>query len=263
MYLDANNCGSAPSFAPPSERTAHVVSKRPVDQELIESHLHLVHAAVARLKRRIPAYVDAADLYSVGLTGLVTAARKFNPVQGRTFAGFAALRIRGAMLDELRRMDTCSRRARVRARQLKASAEALEQKLGRAATDEELRSSLALTREQFRTWVGDAQPVTFVAIDRPVGETGETGASLHEFLADDTDRNGATQLEKEELVELLSRRLNELPASQRKILSMYYYDGRRVGEIAREFGVSSSRISQVHTRALDKIRTWLKAERDR
>jgi RNA polymerase sigma factor for flagellar operon FliA len=227
------------------------------EQELIESHLHLVQSAVARIKRTVPAHIDADDLYSVGLAGLVAAVRKYNPIQGRTFAGFAALRIRGAMLDELRRLDTCSRRGRARARQLKSATNELEQKLGRAATDEEVRGSLGLSPGEYSKWVEDAKPVGFLAIDRPTTFEDGSGPSLHDMLVDHQDETGSERLEKAEMTNLLSKRLEELPSQQKQILSMYYFENVGIGDIARAFGVTSSRISQVHTRALHDLRSWL------
>jgi RNA polymerase sigma factor for flagellar operon FliA len=232
------------------------------EQELIENHLHLVHSAVARLKRTVPGHIDADDLRSIGLTGLVSAVRRFNPVQGRTFAGYAAMRIRGAMLDELRRLDSCSRRARARARQLKATTQELEQRHGREVTSEEVRNSLGLGREEYGKWVDEAQPVGFVAIDRSAEKEEGQGASLHDMLADEQDETGRVQLEKEELTRLLAQRIEELPSQQKKILALYYYENVRIGEIARTFGVTSSRVSQVHTRTLNELRDWLSAARE-
>ena len=112
------------------------VSPSAVDEkDLIERHLYLVRNVVDRIKLNLPTHIDADDLYSVGITGLLAAVRKFDPQQGCTFASYAAMRIRGSILDELRRMDWCPRRARARSRKLKETIVDVEQKLGRAATD--------------------------------------------------------------------------------------------------------------------------------
>src|SRR5471032_3487364 len=112
------------------------------EKDLIERYLPLVRNVVDRIKLNVPAHVDADDLYSVGITGLIAAVRKFDPEQGTTFAGYASLRIRGAILDELRRMDWCPRRARARARKIKEAINQLEQRLGRAATEEDICKEL-------------------------------------------------------------------------------------------------------------------------
>src|SRR6266542_658931 len=173
------------------------VSPSAVDEkDLISRYLPLVRNVVDRIKLNVPAHVDADDLYSVGITGLIAAVRKFDPEQGSTFASYAAMRIRGAILDELRRMDWCPRRARARSRKLKETIIDVEQTLGRAATDEEVCTALGLSQKDYNKWVEDARPVTFLAIDhRNESEEGE-GASLHELLKDETDVTGRENLEK-------------------------------------------------------------------
>src|SRR6185369_286385 len=143
------------------------------EKHLIERYLPLVRNVVDRIKLNVPAHVDADDLYSVGITGLIAAVRKFDPEQGSTFASYAAMRIRGAILDELRRMDWCPRRARARSRKLKLAINEVEQRLGRAATDAEVCASLGLSEKEYQKWVEEAKPVTFIAIDQNTeGEEG-------------------------------------------------------------------------------------------
>src|SRR5882724_8954306 len=126
------------------------VSPAAVDEkDLIERYLPLVRNVVDRIKLNVPAHVDADDLYSVGITGLIAAVRKFDPQQGCTFASYAAMRIRGSILDELRRMDWCPRRARARSRKLKETIVEVEQKLGRAATDLEVCTALGLSQKDY------------------------------------------------------------------------------------------------------------------
>src|SRR5512135_1263948 len=127
-------------------------------KELIERYLPLVRNVVDRIKLNLPAHIDADDLYSVGVTGLIAAVRKYDPEQGSTFASYAAMRIRGAILDELRRMDWCPRRARARSRKLKLAINDVEQRLGRAATDAEVCAALGLSEKEYQKWVEEAKP---------------------------------------------------------------------------------------------------------
>src|SRR5258706_15800491 len=148
-------------------RGDQVASPAPVDEnELIERYLPLVRNVVDRIKLNVPAHVDADDLHSVGITGLLAAVRKYDPAQGSTFASYASTRIRGAILDELRRMDWCPRRARARSRKLKNAIIDVEQKVGRAATDDEVCAALGLDKKEYAKWVEEAKPVTFLAIDQ-------------------------------------------------------------------------------------------------
>jgi len=240
------------------------VSPGAVDEkDLIERHLYLVRNVVDRIKLNLPTHIDADDLYSVGITGLIAAVRKFDPEQGCTFASYAAMRIRGAILDELRRMDWCPRRARARSRKLKETIVEVEQKLGRAATDDEVCTALGLTQKDYAKWVEDARPVTFLAIDhRNENDEGE-GASLHELLADENDVTGRENMEKQELLELLTQRMTELPDIPKKILAMYYFENMRLAEIAAVFGLTESRICQIHAQTILGLRGYLQRVRNR
>ena len=218
-------------------RTYQGVSSGDLDQkELIERYLPLVRNVVDRIKLNLPSHIEAADLNSVGVTGLIAAVRKYDPEQGSTFAAYATMRIRGAILDELRRMDWCPRRARARARKMKEAINTLEQRLGRVAQEEEIRADLGLSEKEFAKWLEDSKPVTFIAIDQRTEMGDSEGASLHELLADETDVTGRDRLEKEEMMQLVAQRIKELPDIPRKILAMYYFESMRLAEIAAVFG---------------------------
>ncbi|PTX90916.1 FliA/WhiG family RNA polymerase sigma factor [Opitutus sp. ER46] len=264
MSSTASNPQGTDANAAAAWRAYQGVSPSAVDEkDLISRYLPLVRNVVDRIKLNVPAHVDADDLYSVGVTGLIAAVRKFDPEQGSTFASYAAMRIRGAILDELRRMDWCPRRARARSRKLKLAINEVEQRVGRAATDAEVCASLGLTEKEYQKWVDEAKPVTFIAIDQNTeGEEGE-GASLHELLADEADKTGRDTLEKTELLQLLTQRISELPDIPRKILAMYYYENMRLAEIAAVFGLTESRICQIHAQTILGLRGWLQRARNR
>jgi RNA polymerase sigma factor for flagellar operon FliA len=233
------------------------------EKDLIERYLPLVRNVVDRIKLNVPAHVDADDLYSVGITGLIAAVRKFDPEQGTTFAGYAAMRIRGAILDELRRMDWCPRRARARSRKLKSAINDVEQKVGRAATDAEVSAALGLDAKEYAKWVDEAKPVTFIAIDQGSENMEGEGPSLHDLLADENDVTGRDNLEKAELVQLLTQRIADLPDIPKKILAMYYYENLRLAEIAEVFGLTESRICQIHAQTILGLRAYLQRVRER
>ncbi|MBL9201907.1 MAG: FliA/WhiG family RNA polymerase sigma factor [Opitutaceae bacterium] len=233
------------------------------EKELIVRYLPLVRNVVDRIKLNVPAHVDADDLYSVGVTGLIAAVRKFDPNQGATFASYAAMRIRGAILDELRRMDWCPRRARARSRKLKNAIIEAEQKHGRAATPQEVCEVLNIGPKEYEKWVEEAKPVTFIAIDQQTENDEGPGASLHELLADECDKTGRDNLEKAELLQLLTQRIAELPDIPKKILAMYYFENMRLAEIAAVFGLTESRICQIHAQTILGLRGWLQRMRER
>jgi len=233
------------------------------EKELIERFLPLVRNVVDRIKLTLPPHIDVDDLYSVGVTGLIAAVRKYDPAQGSTFASYAAMRIRGAVLDELRRMDWCPRRTRARARKLKESINELEQKLGHTASEDEICEELGLSHKEYAKWLDEVRPVTFVALDQHAEGEESEGASFHELLADDNDTTGRESLEKQELLQLLTQRMAELPDIPRKILAMYYFENMRLAEIAAIFGLTESRICQIHSQTILGLRAFLGRARNR
>lgn len=233
------------------------------EKELIERYLPLVRNVVDRIKLNLPPHVDVEDLYSVGVTGLIAAVRKYDPAQGHTFAGYATTRIRGAILDELRRLDWCPRRARAKAKKLKESINELEQKLGRAATEEEVRLNLGLSPKEYAKWMEEAKPVCFVAIDQTAENEDSEGASLHELIADESDVSVRDRIEKDELMQLVATRIAELPEIPKKILAMYYFENMRLAEIAAVFNLTESRICQIHAQTVLGLRAYVSRMRNR
>jgi len=233
------------------------------EKELIERYLPLVRNVVDRIKLNLPPHVDVDDLYSVGVTGLIAAVRRYDPEQGHTFAGYATTRIRGAILDELRRLDWCPRRARAKAKKLKEAINELEQKLGRAATEEEVRLSLNLTHKEYAKWMEEAKPVCFIAIDQTADNDDSEGASLHELIADDSDVCVRDRMEKEELMQIVAQRISELPEIPKKILAMYYFENMRLAEIATVFNLTESRICQILAQTVLSLRAFVTRTRNK
>lgn len=257
-------CGTDAKPTGAAWRAYQGVTSGAVDEkELIERFLPLVRNVVDRIKLTLPPHIDADDLYSVGVTGLIAAVRKYDPEQGNTFAGYAATRIRGAVLDELRRLDWCPRRARARARKLKEAINELEQRIGHTASEDEICEDLGIGHTEYRKWLDESRPVSFVALDSHADGEESEGASLHEFLADDNDVTGRENLEKEELLQLLTQRMADLPDIPRKILAMYYFEKMRLAEIAEVFGLTESRICQIHSQTILGLRSFLGRARNR
>lgn len=233
------------------------------EKELIERFLPLVRNVVDRIKLNLPPHVDADDLYSVGVTGLIAAVKKFDPEQGNTFAAYATTRIRGAILDELRRLDWCPRRARAKARKLKDAINEVEQRLGRAASEEEVREHLGLSSKEYAKWLEESKPVCFVNIDASTEHEESDGASLHELIADESEVPVRDRMEKDELMQLVSKRIEELPEVPKKILAMYYFENMRLAEIASVFGLTESRICQIHAQTVLTLRSYIQRVRNR
>jgi RNA polymerase sigma factor for flagellar operon FliA len=227
------------------------------EETLVQDHVRLVRHIVERVKMTLPAHLDAEDLFGAGLTGLVQAARKFDPSQGTAFASFASARIRGAVLDELRRMDWMSRSCRGKAKRLAETITQLEQKFGREVTEAEVASELSLSGEEYSSLLDEVRPISHVELDAECGEDdGDT--TLHDIIADEAQETAADHLMKKEMIQMALARLQRLPDMQKKVLAMYYFEHMRLAEIAAVFGVTESRICQIHTQAVLTLRTHLR-----
>lgn len=228
----------------------------PQQCELVEKHYPQVRAVVMQMRSYLPACADLDELHSVGLTGLIAAVRRFNPTQTKTFEAYAAMRIRGAILDELRRMDWMPRSARHRARQLRDTVNDLEQNLGRAPTADETRERLGLNRVDFDKLQLRVQPVRFLPLDKPLERDNGNGAllSLHECLADENTPPTHSHLEQEETLHALARTMKLLPERHRQVVMLYYFHNRRLSEIAEAFKVTEARVCQIHGQALQLLR---------
>jgi RNA polymerase sigma factor for flagellar operon FliA len=242
---------------------AYRASAQPwAEEENLRAHLPLVRNIVDRIRSSLPPHIDVEDLYSVGLGGLIQAARKFDPAHGVSFPNFASNRIRGAVLDELRRMDWMSRALRGKAKQLSDVIGQLEQQLGRPATEKEIADELGISLERYRALLEEVKPICYIELDELHEEEGHEG-SLHESIADKSQSTPSDQLLDKELRQLIVQRLQSLPDMQRKVLSMYYFEDLRLAEIAAVFGVTESRICQIHAQAVLSLRSYIKSANNR
>lgn len=222
----------------------------PKDTVLLTKHYPLVRSVVNSMRSHLPACADLDELHSVGVTGLVAAVRKYNAEQAKTFEGYAALRIRGAILDELRRMDWMPRTARSQAKHIKEATEKLEQTHGRAPTEDELRKEMGLNQHDFRRMQTKVSPIRFMSLDDTASTQDGEGKQLHESIADETTEPFTQTFERKELMEVLVEKIKELPEQKKRVLGMYYFEGMRLAEIASVFNVTEARICQIHTQAL-------------
>jgi RNA polymerase sigma factor for flagellar operon FliA len=227
------------------------------EEENLKSHMPLVRSVVDRMRASLPPHVDVEDLYSVGLLGLIQALRRFDPTLGVTFASYATMRIRGAVLDELRRADWMSRSLRVKAKKLTDVIASIEQRVGRPATEAEVAEELGISSEEYSHLLDELRPLSYVELDSGAGE--EEDSSMHDLVPDENQTTASDQAMKNELIKLVVDRLQKLPEMQRKILAMYYFDNLRLAEIAKVFGVTESRICQIHTQAVLSLKTYIRS----
>jgi RNA polymerase sigma factor for flagellar operon FliA len=227
------------------------------ENALVEQYLPLVRSVVGRLAMTLPDHVDADDLNSAGLVGLLQALRNYDPSCGSSFESYARLRVRGAMLDELRRMDWVPRTVHEKARRIQQTLLDLEQKLGRTPTDGEMAKAMKLTLNAYNDLLDEVRPASFVCLDATCTSDGGDMGSLYEIVANPESEDPVDQVSHRELKAVILSRLKQLPEMQRKVLALYYGEDLHLREIAEVFGVTESRICQIHSQAILAIRAYL------
>jgi len=233
------------------------------EASMVEEYLPLVKTVVGRLAMSLPPHVDPEDLYSSGLVGLLNAVRNYDPLAGSSFESYAKVRIRGAIFDELRRLDWIPRSVHEKARKVQSAYEQLEQKLGRLPKENEVAKALDLSPAEFEELQAEIRPATFVCLDSLVGSDHDNETTNHEWVADRAHDGPDETIAHKELTAVIAQRLEQLPEMQRKVLALYYFEDMRLREIAETFGVTESRICQIHSQAIIAIRTYLQKNREK
>jgi RNA polymerase sigma factor for flagellar operon FliA len=253
-----------PAIAAESRPTAQELWKRyhrhadtHTENELVEQYLPLVRSAVGRLAMTLPDHVDHDDLNSAGLVGLLQALRNYDPACNTSFEGYARLRIRGAMLDELRRMDWVPRTVHEKARRIQEVMAELEQKLGQTPNETQMAKALKISVAEYNKLLDQIRPAAFVCLDAASSSEGTESANLYEVVADPSENGPVEEVSRRELKHVILERLKQLPEIQRKVLALYYGEDLHLREIAEVFGLTESRICQIHSQAILSIRSYL------
>lgn len=227
-----------------------------LENDLVHKHLPLVKSVVGRIAINLPPHVPREDLHSVGMMGLLQAIRNYDPSNVASLESYARHRIRGAVLDELRRIDWVPRSVHDKSKVVQRAIAELEQSLGRVPEGHEVAKHMDLSIEDYETLVEKIKPATFVSLDsapRPDAENDEPFA-----IPDESARDPMDEAAKKEMVRIIATKLDDLPDNMRKVLSFYYYENMRLREIAEIFGVTESRICQIHSQAILSLRALVK-----
>ncbi len=232
-------------------------AETPIDarNQLVLEHVGLVKILAARVSRRVPAQVEVNELIGVGMVGLVDAARRYQPSLGVPFEAFARRRIHGAMLDALRGLDWAPRAVRKMRRDVDAAIASLRHSLQRAPDDGEIADALNVSTAEYGRMLEQMRAIDFATI-RQI-EAGRTEGGVFE-VAIDPGEGPHAQLERAELRRHLTGAIGDLPPRERQILSLYYEKELTLAEIGAVIGVGESRVSQLRTQAVARLRARLR-----
>ncbi len=225
---------------------------------LILTYAPLVKFVAGRVGASLPSHVDEQDLVSYGLLGLIGAIERFDPDREIKFETFAMARIRGAIIDELRSLDWVPRSVRTRARQIERAIQALEKELMRAPTDEEIAKKLGVTHEELEESLHEISRTTVAALDElwsPSG--GGDQIALIDTIEDESGPDPEFSLEQAEIKEALAEAISGLPEREKLVVTLYYYEELTLREIGEVLGVTESRVSQLHTKAILRLKAHL------
>ncbi|HUU50532.1 MAG TPA: FliA/WhiG family RNA polymerase sigma factor [Nitrospinota bacterium] len=230
-----------------------------VKEQLILKYAPMIKYIAQRIAARLPSHVDINDLISSGVIGLIDALEKFNPERDIQFKTYAEFRIKGAILDDLRSLDWIPRSVRQKINRLEKVYSNLEQKLGRAATDEEVAKSLSIGLEDLHQILNKARGVSLISkesLGRNLSE--DERVNLIESLSGSRKMDPSLLLKTKQIKEITAKAIDQLPEKERQVVSLYYYEELTMKEIGKVLDITESRVSQIHTRAMLRLRGKLK-----
>jgi RNA polymerase sigma factor FliA len=224
-------------------------------EALILEHLPQVRLIARRIHERLPGNVSLDDLISVGTLGLISAIDRFDPTLNVKLKTYAEYKIRGAILDSLRGLDWAPRQKRKRSKQIEAAIASAEQRLKRLPTEEDIAAELNVSMEEYHEWLVEVRAVNLGSLEMVHGD--DDGRDLLQYVADEEEKWPSRLLEKSELQRLLAQALDRMPYVERTILSLYYHEELTLREIAKVVKLHESRVSQLKSQALMRLRSYV------
>jgi RNA polymerase sigma factor for flagellar operon FliA len=230
-----------------------------IRDRLILTYAPLVKYVAGRIGSGLPAHVDEGDLVSYGLLGLIGAIERFDPERDIKFETYAMARIKGAIIDELRALDWVPRSVRSRAREIERAITDLEARLGRAPTDDEIAGKVGITTEELEDSLTAISRSSIAALDELWTVSGEGGdqVSLLDTIEDTEGPDPQLELTQTETREALGEAIARLPEREKLVVTLYYYEELTLREIGEVLGVTESRVSQLHTKAILRLKAHL------
>ncbi len=236
------------------KRTKHAMLR----EEIVKRYLYLVKYVAGRVAIGLPPNVEFNDLVSYGILGLFDAITKYDVSQGNKFETYAVSRIRGSIMDELRKLDWAPRLLRKRAREIDKKCKELEEKHGRAATDDELARSLKMSTDELNSIYTDLNATSFLSLDEVwQNDDGSKPISRLQTIEDSLITNQFNYVHQGEVKEILAAVIDELPEKEKLVIVLYYYENLTLREIGEILDVSESRVCQIHTKVVTRLRAHL------
>jgi RNA polymerase sigma factor FliA len=224
--------------------------------KIINEFAPLIKYIASRIAIRLPPHIDLNDLINAGVIGLIDAIEKFDASKQIKFKTYAEFRIRGAILDELRSMDWVPRSVRQKARKVEDTYSKLEYNLGRPASDEEVAQEMSIDMESFYRLLSETASVSLLSLD-DLGEddTDLSKRNLLEYIIQDERDWPSHKIRYAEVRDMVAKAIQSLPEKERMVISLYYYDELTMKEIGHVLKFTESRVSQIHTKAVLRLRS--------
>lgn len=234
----------------------------PLDRDqLIKSHLGLVDFLVERMVMHVPQYMTRDDMISAATMGLIDASRRFDPSKGVLFKTFAEQRIRGAIIDEARKMDSFSRTMREKQARIEDALTCFVRRMGRDPDENEVAAVLGCSLDQYRQQLQEVSHLGLISLNKRADSEG-TERELQETIEDKSMKSPPEQVEAKALTREIAQHLKTLSEKERQVISLFYFEELSQKEIAQVLGLTEGRISQLHSQALLKLRVKLRNQRD-
>jgi RNA polymerase sigma factor FliA len=223
-------------------------------ERLILEHLPQVRLIARRIQERLPDNISLEDLVSTGVIGLISAIDNFDPRHNVKLKTYAEYKIRGAILDSLRGLDWAPRQKRRRSKQIEAAIAVAEQRLQRTPSEDEIAEQLGVSIDEYHEWLVEIRGLNIASLECAGHDQGK---ELLHYIADTSDNLPSTLLERSELERLLAKHIDEIPMIERTVLSLYYQEEMTLREIAQIVNLHESRISQLKSQAILRLRSHL------
>lgn len=228
-------------------------------EQLILEHIILVRRIANKLAAYLPQHISRDDLTSNGIFGLLEAVNRYDAQLGVPFPAYAAKRIKGAIIDAMRREDWVPADLRRKAKLVEKAYSDLENSLERSATDEEVALYLKISLDELQEWLKDIQFISIISLDEPLTRRDE--GFYREQITDPDSPDPVKVCEAKELKEILAKAVSQLPDKEKTVISLYYYNELSNKEIAQVMDLSDSRVSQLHTKAIFRLRGKLSRQK--